>query len=638
MPLLSKEIEEKYEVLEEIASGGMGSIYKVRHRLLHEERVIKVMRTQTEQNAELQERFIREARFAIRLRHQNIAQLYDFSIDQDETYYIVMEYIQGMNLEEILKTTGPPKISLALEIGRQSLRALAVLHHQGFVHRDVSPDNLMLTQDLRGMPLVKLIDLGIAKPLAGERNLTQKGLFMGKVRYASPEHFGGQNGDATVEARSDLYSFGIVLYELLTGRYPVSGTNISSIVAGHLFQPPLDFDQADPDGRVPPGLRAIVLKSISKSLTDRYASAEEFSQALQEIQRKYEETEGAPSLEGVGIDSSEVDTTPAPAPETPLVGPGEPTKLLPAEEGETVVQKPKQIEQAAQARQRERLADAVQEIGGLLDGGSLTLAGQRLQEVERQFKDTDELPALRQRFDELLALRQKEAEEAAKRAKELADAVIGIQELLERGDLAAAEGALTKAEHRFQDSQELVSLRESLGVRRQEVEQLLAEAQGFLERREFDAAIERLQQALKLDGSSEQTRRQISEARSAAKRAHEMAALLGLVRDLMEQRKNLKKAARALAKAERKFPEGEELPALRAQLEELKAEEEVEKQRAAEAEVPTAVVEAPTSVVEAAAPERRALSPRMLAAAAAALLLVAVGLWFALSGDRAETG
>ncbi|MEE8278455.1 MAG: protein kinase, partial [Thermoanaerobaculia bacterium] len=512
-------------------------------------------------------------------------------------------------------------------------------------HRDVSPDNLMLTQDLRGMPLVKLIDLGIAKPLAGERNLTQKGLFMGKVRYASPEHFGGQNGDATVEARSDLYSFGVVLYELLTGRYPVSGTNISSIVAGHLFQPPLDFDQADPDGRVPPGLRAIVLKSISKSLTDRYASAEEFSQALQEIQRKYEETEGAPSLEGVGIDTSEVDTTPAPAPKPPLVGPGEPTKLLPAEEGETVVQKPKQIEQAAQARQRERLADAVQEIGGLLDGGSLTLAGQRLQEVERQFKDTDELPALRQRFDELLALRQKEAEEAAKRAKELADAVIGIQELLERGDLAAAEGALTKAEHRFQDSQELVSLRESLGVRRQEVEQLLAEAQGFLERREFDTAIEHLQQALKLDGSSEQVRRQISEARSAAKRAHEMAALLGLVRDLMEQRKNLKKAARALAKAERKFPEAEELPALRAQLEELKAEEEVEKQRAAEAEVPTAVVEAPTAgveaptaVVEAAAPERRALSPRMLAAAAAALLLVAVGLWFALSGDRAETG
>ena len=160
------QIEGKYEILEKIREGGMGAIYKVRHRLLDEIRVVKVMRPQIADSEDQQRRFLREARAAIRLRHPNIAQLYDFAVEADGIAYMVMEFIDGVTLQEMLAKNGPPPLDLTLEIARQSLEALGYLHAHGYVHRDVSPDNLMLTQDVDGQPQVKLIDLGIAKDLA----------------------------------------------------------------------------------------------------------------------------------------------------------------------------------------------------------------------------------------------------------------------------------------------------------------------------------------------------------------------------------------------------------------------------------------------------------------------------------------
>src|SRR6185436_2509081 len=264
----------------------MGAIYKVRHRLLDEVRVIKLMRQQLTEDEELKERFLREARLAIKLRHPNIAQLYDFTIDEESGIaFIVMELIQGTTLEDLLAAHGPPPLGLALEIAQQSLRALGYLHTRGFVHRDISPDNLMLTEEAEGGPAVKLIDLGIAKVLGApgsekkERNLTHTGTFLGKVRYASPEQFGFE-GATQVDTRGDLYSFGLVLYELLTGRYPIQGRDPASLIAGHLFRPPLDFTESDPSGRVPGGLREGVLKALAKDPADRFATAQEMSRAL----------------------------------------------------------------------------------------------------------------------------------------------------------------------------------------------------------------------------------------------------------------------------------------------------------------------------------------------------------------------
>ncbi len=277
-------IESKYEILGKIKEGGMGAIYMVRHRLLGETRVVKVLRPQLDDQAEFHTRFLREARTAIQLRHPNIAQLYDFTADDGGNAYIVMEYIEGLDLRELLRRSGPPPLGLTFEIAVQSLGALGFLHRRSMVHRDISPDNLMLTRDADGKPVVKLVDLGIVKELHSEvSELTSTGVFVGKVRYAAPEQFGA-GGAAALDQRADLYSFGVVLYELLTGKHPIQGDSASQLIAGHLYSPPVGFDVTDPQGRVPGEVRAIVLKLLEKKPDDRFPTAEALADALRALQ------------------------------------------------------------------------------------------------------------------------------------------------------------------------------------------------------------------------------------------------------------------------------------------------------------------------------------------------------------------
>lgn len=278
MGVLAKEIEANYEVLAKMGEGGMGAVYKVRHRFFDEIRVIKVMQPQLEPVTELQERFLGEAKRGKQLRHPNLAEVIDFSIASDGTYYIVMEYIEGVNLRDVLaRNGGPLDYRTVVPIAEQALAALGFLHSRRFIHRDISPDNLMLTSDGGGEPRVKLIDLGIAKSLEATQQLTMAGKFLGKVKYASPEQFGGKP-----DGRSDLYSLGIVLYELLTGAMPITGDNHFSVIAGHMTRPPRSFEETDPGHRVPPPIRQAVLKALEKRPEDRYQDAASFAEALRE--------------------------------------------------------------------------------------------------------------------------------------------------------------------------------------------------------------------------------------------------------------------------------------------------------------------------------------------------------------------
>ena len=165
-------LEGKYEVLAKIREGGMGAIYKVRHRLLNELRVIKVMRPEVAQSSEQRKRFLREAQTATRLRHTNIVAFHDFFIDDEDTAYMVMEYIEGINLRDLVRECGPFPISLALDLSRQCLSAFEYLHRKGVIHRDVSPDNIMMTREEDGTLRAKLIDLGIAKIAQAKEELT----------------------------------------------------------------------------------------------------------------------------------------------------------------------------------------------------------------------------------------------------------------------------------------------------------------------------------------------------------------------------------------------------------------------------------------------------------------------------------
>lgn len=280
MTNLQGQIDGKYEILAKIREGGMGAVYKVRHLLLDEIRVVKVIHPRLDEDAEARTRFLREARAASRLRHPNIAQLFDFMIDPAGDQFLVLEYIDGLTLRDLLRRHGPPTVSLGLEIARQSLAALGYLHRRGFVHRDIAPDNLMLTRGPDGGPLVKLIDLGIAKgPRPSDPGLTASGIFLGKPRYAAPEALEGHD----VDARADLYSFGVVLYELLTGQRPFEGTTPHELMVAHLRQPPRPFSETDPEGRLPPPLRQAVLATLAKSPAERVSSAEDLARRLDAV-------------------------------------------------------------------------------------------------------------------------------------------------------------------------------------------------------------------------------------------------------------------------------------------------------------------------------------------------------------------
>jgi eukaryotic-like serine/threonine-protein kinase len=273
-------IEGKYDVLAKIREGGMGALYLVRHRLLNERRVIKVMRPELAQSAEQQKRFLREAQTATRLKHENIVGFYDFFVDQEGTASMVMEYIEGITLRDMIRTSGALPIALCVRLSSQCLAALDYLHRKGIVHRDISPDNIMTTADEDGALRAKLIDLGIARIAQADEGLTKTGEFLGKLRYSSPEQLLRGPSSKPVDGRSDLFSLGVVIYEMLTGSCPYAAGSLGDILNARIMQPPMPFEKTDRGGKVSEGLRAIVLKALQRKPEDRFQSAAEFGAAL----------------------------------------------------------------------------------------------------------------------------------------------------------------------------------------------------------------------------------------------------------------------------------------------------------------------------------------------------------------------
>ncbi|HEV7519166.1 MAG TPA: protein kinase, partial [Thermoanaerobaculia bacterium] len=179
-----EQIADKYDILGQLGESGAVEVYKVHHRFLDEVRLLKVIQPAVAMTEAASQGYLREARQAMRLRHPNIAQLFDFSFDDLGHVSLVTEYLEGLTLDAALADLGRPPVGLALEAAQQALRAIGYLHRSGMVHRDVAPDRLCLTRDLDGQPLVKWVDLGVARILAaGEGALPMAGLFPDRPRY-----------------------------------------------------------------------------------------------------------------------------------------------------------------------------------------------------------------------------------------------------------------------------------------------------------------------------------------------------------------------------------------------------------------------------------------------------------------------
>jgi hypothetical protein len=220
------------------------------------------------------------------IKDKNLAMLYDFAQLEDGSYYMVWEFIDGTNIQKWIATNGPVPPRLSVEMSIQALHGLDHLHSMGLIHRDISPENIMLSQDHHGKLLVKVIDFGIAKQLGegeGGQGLTQTGMFLGKLKYASPEQAGFLKEDEHLDPRSDLYSFGILMYEMLAGRAPFQATNPHGYILKHVTEKPPSIAELNPEAKVPPQLEAIIMKSLEKNRDHRFATAAEFAEALEGI-------------------------------------------------------------------------------------------------------------------------------------------------------------------------------------------------------------------------------------------------------------------------------------------------------------------------------------------------------------------
>ena len=552
-------INEKYEIVAKIKEGGMGEIYKVRHRLLDEVRVVKVLHPNLVGDRELNERFAREARAAIKLRHPNIVQIFDFTVDASGAGLIVMEYIDGTDLKQLIERPGLPSIALTVEIAHQGLRALGYLHRHGFVHRDISPDNLMLSIDVEGRPLVKIIDLGIAKRRGSDPQLTASGVFLGKFRYSSPEHFGAQ-GSGGIEARSDLYTFGLVFYELLTGKYPIRGESTSQLIAGHLFQPPRDFSETDPEGRIPDSLRRAVLKTLAKEPSERFANAEELIARIEDLRLDH-------PLSDEVLQESRIFAGAVPRPPAP---PGR---------GRRAVREAAPESGAAPRAETETREDAIErlvtEVQELLQSGKLIEADRKLFQAQEEHGPNPELSTMRERLDELYqrgvesevrvlvsraeahmeeeeftralevlekagaaapsgsplgeeidatAARARSGQQERKRRQSLAEIEQRLLVLIRRNDFVAAREVLAAAEAELDSPSAVEPLRRLLSRTVDDwIQGLVKQAGVAFESERFDAAADCLTRVLQLDPGNDWIRSRLERARASQRRQQQAA-------------------------------------------------------------------------------------------------------------------
>jgi eukaryotic-like serine/threonine-protein kinase len=283
---IGKTVAAKYRVEQMIGEGGMGKVYKATQLALDKPVVLKVLRQALLSDERTVARFQREAKAASRLNHPNSISVLDFGQSEDGALYIAMEYVQGKDLHHIVSREWPLPESRIIRIISQVLSALADAHSASVIHRDLKPENIMVEQR-RGEPdFVKVLDFGIAKIVDGTDDdgpaLTRAGFVCGTPEYMSPEQARG----ATLDPRSDLYSVGVILYQLVAGLLPFDSDTAVGFATAHLTEQPPPPSRRRPDARVSPSMERLIMRALAKSPDDRPQTADQFRAELLAIEKE----------------------------------------------------------------------------------------------------------------------------------------------------------------------------------------------------------------------------------------------------------------------------------------------------------------------------------------------------------------
>jgi hypothetical protein len=278
---VGKVLDGKYRLDSYLSRGGMGAVYRATHVMLGRPVAVKLINPDLVTSPDIVRRFQREARAVTHLTHPNIVAIYDLGQTEDGTLYIAMELVSGQSLSAMIKSTGPFPPDRIVRILGQVASALALAHRNHIVHRDLKPHNLMVSQDEEGLDVAKLLDFGIAKTFDIDANtqLTTTGSVFGTPQYMSPEQASGLE----VDARSDLYSLGIILYEMLSGEVPFSDPSMPAVLIKHISEAPVPPSQRRPGLQVSPALEAIALRCLEKDPAKRFQTAGEFGAELQRV-------------------------------------------------------------------------------------------------------------------------------------------------------------------------------------------------------------------------------------------------------------------------------------------------------------------------------------------------------------------
>lgn len=282
-PFIGREIlDGQFKILQKIGTGGMGSVYKASQPDMNRMVAIKILHPKLAGRKDLTSRFRREARAMSQLTHPNTVKVFMYGeLEDDGSLYIVMEYLEGKNLNQTVRRGGPMAYDRAIPILVAVCGALQEAHDMGIVHRDLKPENIFICNQGGLKEFPKVLDFGLAKVTErqmrpGSIILTQEGMVFGTPEFMSPEQAQGQ----TLDARSDIYSLAVILYEAMTGKLPFMAKTPMEYIQKHVTAAPIPLDERVPELRFPPGLGEVLNKAMGKKPADRYQTAREFADAL----------------------------------------------------------------------------------------------------------------------------------------------------------------------------------------------------------------------------------------------------------------------------------------------------------------------------------------------------------------------